>query len=82
MKSQMSEVRGQRSEGARCEVDAELFDSVLDAIDFVAARGGGVVYTRLFGTHYVQGLTLPEGVELRPARTEEDQTRLPTDRTC
>jgi hypothetical protein len=54
-----------------CTVDAALFDSVKDAIEFVAERGGGVVYTELAGTQYAQSLTLPGNVELKPRRGVE-----------
>ena len=53
-----------------CTVDAELFDSLQDAIDFVAARGGGVVYTELAETLFAKSLKLPDTVKLvakRPA---------------
>jgi hypothetical protein len=40
-----------------CTVDAELFDSLQDAIDFVAARGGGVVYTELAETLFAKSLS-------------------------
>lgn len=55
----------------RCTVDAALFDNVKEAIDFVAERGGGVVYTELAGTQYAQSLTLPDNVELKPRRGVE-----------
>ncbi|HLT02823.1 MAG TPA: hypothetical protein VK001_11620 [Geminicoccaceae bacterium] len=55
-----------------CTVDAALFDSVKEAIDFVAERGGGVVYTELAGTQYAQTLTVPETVELKPRRPAEE----------
>jgi hypothetical protein len=54
-----------------CTVDAALFDNVKEAIDFVAERGGGVVYTELAGTQYAQSLTLPDNVELKPRRVPE-----------
>lgn len=59
---------------AICTVDAALFDSVKEAIDFVAERGGGVVYTELAGTQYAQTLTLPANVELKPRRAAEGAT--------
>jgi hypothetical protein len=49
-----------------CTVDAGLFDDLKDAIDFVAERGGGVVYTELAGTQFAKSLTLPPEVELKP----------------
>ena len=55
-----------------CTVDAALFDNVKEAIDFVAERGGGVVYTELAGTQHAQSLTLPENVELKPRRSRAD----------
>jgi hypothetical protein len=54
-----------------CTVDAALFDNVKEAIEFVAERGGGVVYTELAGTQYAQSLALPENVELKPRRGAE-----------
>jgi hypothetical protein len=54
-----------------CTVDAALFDNVKEAIDFVAERGGGVVYTELAGTQFAQTLTLPENVKLKPRRAAE-----------
>lgn len=50
----------------KCTVDAELFDSLKDAIDFVAERGGGVVYTELAGTMFAKSLKLPGDVQLQP----------------
>jgi hypothetical protein len=53
-----------------CTVDAELFDSLEEAIAFVAAHGGGVVYTERAETPFAKGLTLPDNVRLelrRPA---------------
>ena len=58
----------------RCTVDAALFDNVKEAIDFVAERGGGVVYTELAGTQYAQSLTLPANVELKPRRDADVPT--------
>jgi hypothetical protein len=54
-----------------CTVDAALFDNIKEAIDFVAERGGGVVYTELAGTQYAQSLSLPDNVELKPRRAAE-----------
>jgi hypothetical protein len=54
---------------ATCTVDAELFDSLQDAIDFVAACGGGIVHTELAETLFAKGLQLPPAVELRPRRS-------------
>ncbi|HET6519710.1 MAG TPA: hypothetical protein VFG47_07795 [Geminicoccaceae bacterium] len=51
-----------------CTVDAELFETLQEAIDFVAAHGGGAVHTELAGTPYAARLKLPEGVRLEPAR--------------
>lgn len=51
-----------------CTVDAELFDSLEEAIAFVAARGGGVVYTEAAETEYAKNLTLPDNVQLEPTR--------------
>ena len=59
-----------------CTVDAALFEDLKQAIDFVAERGGGVVYTELAGTKFAQDLDLPDKVELKPRRAAEpDQTR-------
>jgi hypothetical protein len=49
-------------------VDAELFDSLEEAIAFVAARGGGVVHTDLAKTEYAKSLSLPDRVRLEPPR--------------
>ena len=54
-----------------CTVDAALFDNLKQAVEFVAERGGGVVYTELAGTQYAQSLTLPANVELKPRRGAE-----------
>jgi hypothetical protein len=55
-----------------CTVDAALFDNVKEAVEFVAERGGGVVYTELAGTKFAQSLKLPPNVELNPRRADED----------
>lgn len=54
---------------AICCVDAELFDSLLAAIDFVAKHGGGIVYSEMAGTHYARSITLPDNVRLEQRRT-------------
>ncbi len=51
-----------------CTVDAELFDSLQEAIDFVAACGGGIVYTDLAETLFAKGLKLPDNVRLEAKR--------------
>jgi hypothetical protein len=51
---------------ARCAVDAELFDSLEEAIAFVAAHGGGIVYSETAATS--KGLTLPDNVRLEQRR--------------
>jgi hypothetical protein len=56
-----------------CTVDAALFDNVKQAVEFVAERGGGVVYTELAGTKFAENLKLPDNVELKPRRVEEEQ---------
>ena len=56
-----------------CTVDAVLFDNVKQAVDFVAERGGGVVYTELAGTKFAESLKLPDNVQLEPRR-EADET--------
>ena len=53
-----------------CTVDA-AFDNVKQAVDFVAERGGGVVYTELADTKFAQSLKLPANVELKPRRVED-----------
>ena len=55
-----------------CTVDAALFDNVKQAVDFVAERGGGVVYTELAGTKFAQSLKLPPEVELKPRRDTDE----------
>jgi hypothetical protein len=51
-----------------CTVDAELFESLQEAIDFVAACGGGIVYTELADTLFAKSLKLPDGVQLEAKR--------------
>ncbi len=51
-----------------CTVDAELFGSLQEAIDFVAERGGGIVYTELADTLFAKSLKLPETVKLQAKR--------------
>ncbi|MGH1483108.1 MAG: hypothetical protein ACRBM6_31130 [Geminicoccales bacterium] len=51
-----------------CAVDAELFDSLEDAIAFVAERGGGKVYTELVGSLLAEIIAVPNNVELVPPR--------------
>ena len=51
-----------------CSVDAELFDSLEDAIAFVAERGGGKVYTELVGSLLAEIVAVPSSVELVPPR--------------
>ena len=51
-----------------CTVDAELFESLQQAIDFVASCGGGVVYTELAETLFAKSLKLPETVKLEEKR--------------
>ncbi|MGI9499852.1 MAG: hypothetical protein ACR2P3_07435 [Geminicoccaceae bacterium] len=53
---------------AYCAVDAELFDSLEDAIAFVAARGGGKVHTELVGSLLAEIIAVPSSVELVPPR--------------
>jgi hypothetical protein len=53
-----------------CTVDAALFDNVKEAVEFVAERGGGVVYTELAGTKFAESLKLPPNVELKPRRAD------------
>jgi hypothetical protein len=51
-----------------CTVDVELFDSLAEAIAFVADHGGGVVHTEVAGSDRVKGLELPKNVRLEPPR--------------
>ncbi|MGI9449661.1 MAG: hypothetical protein ACR2QH_03290 [Geminicoccaceae bacterium] len=51
-----------------CSVDAELFDSLEDAIAFVAERGGGKVHTELVGSLLAEIIAVPSNVELVPPR--------------
>jgi hypothetical protein len=51
-----------------CTVDVELFDSLEEAVAFVAMHGGGVVYTDVAETDLGKSLTLPDNVRLEPAR--------------
>jgi hypothetical protein len=51
-----------------CTVDVELFDSLEEAIAFVADHGGGVVHTEAAGSDAVKGLELPKDVRLEPPR--------------
>ena len=53
---------------AICCVDAELFESLQEAIDFVAERGGGIVYSQIAGTQYAKSLKLPDNVRLEASR--------------
>ncbi len=53
---------------ATCTVDAELFDSLQEAIDFVVACGGGIVYTELAESQFAKGLKLPDNVRLEARR--------------
>ena len=54
------------------QVDAALFDNLKQAVEFVAERGGGVVYTELAGTKFAESMTLPDNVELKPRRVEDE----------
>lgn len=51
-----------------CTVDVELFDSLEEAIAFVADHGGGVVHTEVAGSERVKSLELPKNVRLEPPR--------------
>jgi hypothetical protein len=51
-----------------CTVDVELFDSLEEAIAFVAGHGGGVVHTEAAGSDGVKSLQLPKNVRLEPPR--------------
>lgn len=54
-------------------VDGDLFDSLPAAIEFVAERGGGVVYTPIAGSLYVKSLKLPHGVEIKATRRPSEK---------
>jgi hypothetical protein len=56
------------SDQLTCSVDAELFDSLEDAIAFVAERGGGKVHTELVGSLLAEIIAVPPNVELVPPR--------------
>jgi hypothetical protein len=51
-----------------CTVDAELFDSLQQAIEFVATCGGGIVYTQMANTLFAKSLELPKNVRLEISR--------------
>jgi hypothetical protein len=51
-----------------CTVDVELFDSLEEAIAFVAGHGGGVVHTEVANSDRVKSLELPKNVRLEPPR--------------
>jgi hypothetical protein len=57
-----------------CAVDAELFDSLEDAIAFVAERGGGRVHTELVGSLLAEIIAVPASVELVPPRGSVKKT--------
>jgi hypothetical protein len=63
----------ERAMAGTCTVDAALFDNLKQAVEFVAERGGGVVYTELAGTKFAENLKLPDNVQLKPRRVEEEQ---------
>jgi hypothetical protein len=52
-----------------CTVDVELFDSLEEAIAFVADHGGGVVHTEAANSDGVKSLELPKNVRLEPPRS-------------
>lgn len=58
-------------------VDAELFDSLQEAIDFVAASGRGVVRTELAETLFAKSLKLPETVKLELPHVEPENGEKP-----
>jgi hypothetical protein len=53
-----------------CTVDVELFDSLEQAIAFVAEHGGGVVHTDAANSELVKSMELPKGVQLEPPRAD------------
>jgi hypothetical protein len=64
----MSAMAATRTVVETCTVDVELFDSLEEAIAFVAQHGGGVVHTEAANTDRVKGLELPKNVRLEPPR--------------
>ena len=52
-------------------VDDALFDTLQAAVDFVASRGGGGVYSELAGTLFAKSLKLPPNVTIEAQRPEE-----------
>jgi hypothetical protein len=58
---------------ATCTVDAALFDNLKQAVEFVTEHGGGVVYTELAGTKFAESMKLPENVQLKPRRVEDEK---------
>ena len=64
-------------------VDDDLFPCLLDAINFVASCGGGIVHTSLYGTLYANGLKLPFGVTLAgPRLAEKPEPKPSKDSKC
>jgi hypothetical protein len=52
-------------------VDGELFDTLEDAVDFVASRGGGTIYSPAAGTMYAESLENERrNVKIEPKRGE------------
>ena len=52
-------------------VDAELFETLEAAVAFVAALGGGIVYSELAGSLFAKSLKLPDTVTIEARRPEE-----------
>lgn len=53
-------------------VDADLFENLPAAIEFVAERGGGVIYTPMACSLYVKSLKLPPSVEIKAVRAPQE----------
>jgi hypothetical protein len=58
-----------------CSVDADLFDSLEEAVAFVAERGGGTVYTELVGSLLAELIAVPASVTLAPPRDARPKRR-------
>ena len=58
-----------------CSVDADLFDSLEEAVNFVAGCGGGIVYTELVGSLLAELLAVPKSVTLAPPRDANPKRR-------
>jgi hypothetical protein len=53
-------------------IDGELFNTLEEAVEFVASCGGGIVYSPAAGTFYAQGLVNQyPTVTIKPKREGE-----------